>query len=100
MSIAKSVRFEDRRLEIEDEDGGLHNYIMGKVAPDGATIHVAFTAGLSLALVLAPDKKPILRQDEPGLPKKIGVQLLDSSGSPSPFPVVAGWGVTYEFEQG
>ena len=54
----------------------------------------------SVVLDLAPDEQAVLRQTEPGLPRKIIVQFASSAGEGSGggFGAWTGGGGTYEYE--
>jgi hypothetical protein len=75
VSIAKAIRGCEQAavawIAVEDEDGNVYRYVFKRTAPGATPIHV--NADLNqqqpVALTLADDGKPALRQDEPGLPK-------------------------------
>jgi hypothetical protein len=105
MSVAKTVGNVEPQLlwlEIEDEDGGVWKYHKRGPAPSGAVCHVShqWHGGSQIRAALARDAKgqAILRQDEPGLPKKIVVDYCQPN-PPSPFPVVSSWNALLEYEQ-
>jgi hypothetical protein len=96
MAVARAVTSWDRStfawVGIEDEDGVSHHYDKAKHSPDEHVVHVSYgfdTTGAvqTLGLVRGSDGKPILRQDEPGLPPKIVVEYNDK-----------GWEAKYEYE--
>lgn len=83
-------------MELVDSDGKQWRYVKKGSVPDGATVHIWI--GPPLQLVDADDKKPRLRQDDAGLPKKMVVAF------PNPVPqfpgVGGGWpSPLYEYEQ-
>jgi hypothetical protein len=104
MSIAKDVVDGDRRgitwLLIEDDDGQRWRYAKRGPAPFPDPVHIQVRNG-NLDFVQAPDGKPFIRQDRPGLPAKITLSFATSS-APTLFGVVGMWTGgkgTYEYEQ-
>jgi hypothetical protein len=90
-------------VEVEDKDSVVYRHDKGITAPGEAIVHVSYAFDptgtiQSLALVPGGDGRPILRQDQPGLPEKMIVQYLDVSqirGSPNP----QGWEAKYEYNR-
>jgi hypothetical protein len=68
-------------LEIENEEGVKYRYFKGERATSLAVVHVRTARGHDIALwapVLETDSRAglvVLRQEEPGLPRKIVVDL-------------------------
>lgn len=105
MAVAKQVSDVEHTslawLEIEDEEGTKYRYAKKGPAPDGATLQVAweFTGGpLRAKLVRDDDGRPVLRQDEPGLPSKIVVDYI-ALNARAGAAVVSGWENRLEYEQ-
>jgi hypothetical protein len=104
MSIACSVKADGNNLLIGDEDGSEWRYAPGKEASGDPPVQVDWTwAPVSDPpyLVLGTDRKPILRQDQKGLPKKIICAVVGNPSPPAGAPLVGGFlgGRRYEFDQ-
>ncbi len=88
MSVAKSVaELEPKELDwldVEDEDGKKWRYRRGSIAAD-VPAHVQSryfgrSRTLRAVLVRGPDGRPVLWQEEPGLPQKIVVEYTAPAG--------------------
>jgi hypothetical protein len=104
MSIACSVKADGNNLLIGDEEGGEWRYAPGKEASGNPPVQVDWTwapVGNPPFLVLGTDGKPILRQDQIGLPKKIIVGVVRNPSPPAGAPLLGGFlgAGRYEFDQ-
>jgi hypothetical protein len=96
MSVAKSVgNVEPSQLdwlEVQDEDGKVYRYEKRGNAPNGLAKHVEgqWNGGPQIRAALVRDAggEAILRQDDPGLPKSIGVEYVSPQPT-TPGPVMA-----------
>ena len=90
-------------LRIKDDAGDVWQYNRTKETAPTAPPHVGFdvdaSGGLRLALVRGEDRVAILRQDEPGLPEKIIVEILEGVIRPPMIPGVGGWQGRYVYER-
>jgi hypothetical protein len=114
MAVAKRVSDVEPNnldwLEIEDENGAKYRYFKGDRATSFTVRHVTRARGRGDKGVWAPvlemdghTGQVVLRQEKPGLPKKIVVDLAFPPEQQAGFPlgVVASWSGptdTYEYE--
>ncbi len=91
MATAKKVsgsRPPSHDLVVVDTDDITYRYSHVGTAPDGATVHICDgvvathpdgTPILAFGLVFDENGRPLLRQDGPGLPAKIGVRYQNTA---------------------
>jgi hypothetical protein len=78
MSVARAItgaHIELKWLRITDEDGGLWYYSLRGIAQEGADCQIGPLSDGRVGLIRDEAGKPVLRQDEPGLPKKLVAAL-------------------------
>ena len=90
-------------LQIEDTDGGTGRYVKRSLVRSPDVVHVHWPLmGFPPTLLDAPDGRPSLRQDGPGLPQKAIVRIESPAQVPGPVGVIGAWsagGDTYDYER-
>src|SRR5262249_4864608 len=104
MSVAKRVSDVERTtlnwLKIDDEDGNVWRYgKRGNIISDVIHLECEYFGKASIRATLLRDEdgKPVLRQEEPGLPREIVVEYITPAGSGAGVALCAGT-VKYEKE--
>jgi hypothetical protein len=100
MAIAKTVQGVEpdgaNWLDILDDDGLIHHYTREGVVPDGQQVHVTMQFDGRVVLTRTEDGKPLLSQEEPGLPASILVHYMEIQPR-AHFPVVSAWESTQKY---
>jgi hypothetical protein len=104
MSIAKQIVDGDKKgitwLVVLDSEDNRWTYHKAGPAADGATVHVHQHDDANLEILCGDDGMSLLRQEGPGLPQKMVVQLATPLTLGPGLPVLGGFGGgVFEYEQ-